>query len=595
MIKLTAVLLGNDLSLIGFRASGKPTDFGMLGKESIDVNIGLSDMLQRKFVNNQIDCSTGRLREIGGFKVRNLPSAFLKEDGNIQPCSNKIDITARFMSNNEPIGYRVRIGQTGQEFDMSIKNIITMTNWLNPNNFVIKHSAQDRMFICGKPGIMKLEELPVIEIGDKTSTAKRPKSSAQSTDGKDVRLSSDVDILDIFETVSSMDGFIIKLAGEEYKRTAPSKGETSAEFISAGLPEVSSGFGSFNPEKLSVNSGFRKIGTVYVDFGEQGVKPVYTYTYATKSLISSGTKHISSIVVGVTPECKNTIIEKLCKSMGIKEVDKPEIVNPVRSITGVRDLQLIAIDTSKLELLAKSKIDSSLLSVTELYELLKESYKFKFTNKYLKTMIPIWDGESMVATQDMTGDIDRSRLFKSFQSLDYEQLNSLILAGIDIFDGSYTNIDKSKQHSHSSDGDDTEKISIAYAIKSYDINKITGKEIAALVEDRNVDKLKIASHYTPEMLNQLRGIAGISNIQDRIEQAKRLQKEVYRNIEVLNKKLWQHECAMLSIGNYVKIHDGDAKDWVLDDKFRGKTGMRYNCAISGMDNMSVTVTGVTIG
>ena len=594
MIKLTAVLLGNDFSLAGFRASGKPTDFGMLGQEQINVNIGLADMLQRKFVNNQIDCSSGVIREIGGFKVRNLPSAFIKNNGDIEPCSNKVDIVARFMSNNEPIGYRIRIGQTGQECDMSIKNIITMTNWLNPNNFVIKHSAQDKMFICGKPGFMKLEELPIIELGDKTSTAKRPKSAAQDTKGEDVNFSSDFDILDLFDTVNKYDGFIIRMDKEKYERTVPSKGEVSEEFISAGLPEVASGLASFNPKKLSVNSGFKKIGTVYVDLGESGVKPIYTYTFCTKSIISSADKHMNSLVVGVPAEYKEEFIKKMCKTMGIKEVPNPEIVNPIRSITGVNNLSLISIDTSKIDLISKSKAGTKLMPTAAVRKLIVDSYQARFMSKYYKTMIPIWTGEEMIAAEDSTGDIDRSKLFKSFANCSYEQLNAIINAGIDIFNGAYTKLKPSYGSSkESGDKEDKEQITLEYTVDGYNIDKITGKEINGLV-NKTITAADVKQSVDENTLQALRSIASISNISERVKAAEKERNRLYAYIEACNKELWLFECAMLLGGNYAVVHWQDKQDWKVDTKFRGKKGMRYICDGKDCDGLTLEVTGVTI-
>ena len=311
-MRVVKTIVNDRRELIGFVVEGRDLDLGGFTTATVQKPIPLHVLRENGFSNRQIDVMARGIKEKGKFRLNELPMMVLV-DNKLVPVDNSMTLTHRFIQNNEVVGFTIGFGD-GSKANYTYQNTMRLSFWFKPTNFIVSRSANKKHYIYGKPGVLKLEELPTTDLSKRVSKGnsggqkrqeqntkkKRIKPAAQPVQktGKFVNV---VDIIDIYDTLRKCDGLVIHLPDEEYEAASGSGYTAADEFVPLGVGEYAPPVLIFNKTKLNANASFRKPGTVNVDFN--GVKtPVQTFTYNTKSIFLGGENYIKRFGVAIPEE-----------------------------------------------------------------------------------------------------------------------------------------------------------------------------------------------------------------------------------------------------------------------------------------------------
>lgn len=583
MLKITKTIVNGNRELIGFVMEGKEKEFGGFSNDKVTRPVSTSQLIQTRFSNNQIAVKNNLIVPIGSFRINNIPMTVLAGDTYID-IDNTVNIIQRFVQNNENVGFRVRFSD-GSEDNIRYQALLMMANWFRPGNFTIKSSSKGKQYICGKQGV-SLDDIPAHIIGDNNSTAKRTKPAAKEMD-KEVsgNLESGYDILDIYNFIDMCNGYIIKLPSEDYQ-AASEGGETTTEgFTSLEIGEVASPKPKFNPTKLNVNAGFKKVGMVSVNaFGRQ--QDVVSYVFRTKSIFLNGDNYMSKFGIAVPTEKEKDLMNNIGGSLAIESINDSTVTGPLGQVINAKELSFYKVDASKVDLISKKKREESIMSASELADLCRKQYEIKLIEKAMGPKGGLMKTLKEKIGNDGAAEATNRDIAKAYAMYSTDALKALEEAGIDIYTGAYR-VPGEHSYSSKSTGDSIAQVEIEYTLNGYDASKITGSKILQLVNDNDSSIPESAAEF----------IKGVLSIADPIEQyaaANELYKRAVARQEEIGKKLWLHNASMYLNGNKTKIHTHDAKSWVIDTSSRVRTATVFACKEKGCEGLRVKFKGVTI-
>jgi hypothetical protein len=577
MIELIKTVVDTNRKLVGFVATGRKKDFGGIGNDKIESNISIAQLVKSRFRNSQIQVAqNGAIIEKGRFLLNSLPIA-VYVNGKLIDISNSIEITKRYVQNNENIGFETKFAD-GTVENYRYENLVRVCKIFKPSNFVIRRTEKGKFYIAGKNGTL-LEDIPAIEIGQK-SNAKRVKSGAKEMTGTVERAENGVDLIDIYDFLDRVKGLVVKLPDEDYKATVSSS-NTAEGFIPLGIGEIASSTPQYNDKKLNINARFKKVGVVPVEIMGDTVK-VPAYVHRTKSIFSGGENHIKKLGVAVPVSAEGELVNIVGKSLALEKLTDKMVIEPLSQMINSSNYVFYKIDTNKLDLMSKDKINSSLLSAENIADLLKKQFHYRVADKTLGSLSK---NLKTILTDDEIKETTGTDIYSVYKLYSKEGLEAIKEAGIDIYTGAFTAV---SQSSGGSKGDEEKEdiLNIEYVLKGYDPNKITSKKA---LEDANEGSSKIMTKKTLEL------IANTLNIPDEVERFKvatEKSKEAYKEVEAINKKLWMHNVAMYLNGGKVTIHNHDSNKWEIDTTTRVKTATVYTSTV--VPGLSVKVNGVTI-
>lgn len=593
MAKIIKTIVGPDRKLLGFIMEGKEKEFGGLSSEKTIRPVSLSELMAKNFSNSQISAVGGRFVTANNFKINTIPMCVF--DGTqYHDVDNTVNLTKRFVKDNENIGFEVTFAD-GSKQNLTYESIGALANWYKPGNFVIRVSSNNKYYISGKPGELKLQDLPAEVIGE-ASTAKKTKSGAKKAEGHkeiDGKLVNNFDIIDVYDFIASCSGCVIKLPTEAYigQDQTSADLEKQSGFISLNIGEVASSTPMFNATQLNVNANFKKVGVVKIKL-DGAQLPVHTFVYRTKSIFYNGENNMKKFGIAVPSENEAKLIKALGASLALKKIEDPSITGPMNQVINSNSLVFYSVDTSNLDLLSAKRREDSIMSAKELSDALTEKFILNLITKAFSPRTGLIKEIKDTCGEHFVAMVNKQEPFGIFKSMTSDAINQITAAGIDIYTGAFNPVkalggtpSKSSTKNKSSEA---AGISIEYMLKGKDINKLTYKVIkeAAINNDTTILPKKLIA-----MINN---VISITDPTKQLLEAQRIYAEAEKKMYELNKNFWLHNASMFIEGNKNKVHSHDADKWVVNTNTRYKSGKEYIYTGKDVDNLIVRLQGIEI-
>ena len=578
MIKYTKVIVDSNRNLKGFIAEVSGNKFFTDKNAPVERPFSIEDIVRGRMSNGQISVSKGKIATKPGFSINSLPMTVYNGKEFID-VDNRIKLVTRYVQNNENIGFKVVFGD-GSEDNIKYENIIRMSDWFKPDNFVIRTSESGKKYIAGKPGV-RLDELPEITLGEK-SNAKRTRPAAKTVSKTIVNnLENGYDILDLYNFIADCNGCVINFPTEKYEAVG---GKTdNGAFVSYGIGEVASANPKFTSDKINVNAQFKKVG--YVPCEIQGNKQkVTTYVFRTKSIFLNGENYINKFGVAVPKENANALLQKIGKSLSISEITDKNVITPLGQVIDTpSELSFFQIDTSKLDLLSVEKRKNSIMTADNIVETCKRRYVANLLTKYTSyKMKEIKIVIGAVAAERAAG----NNIFIPFRIYNQDALNAIEAAGINLYTGAYNapySPEASKKKSTSASVGET--VSIEYILQGFDASKLTGSKIETLANNEDLSKIP------KDVIQVVKEVSMLGNPAEQYAMLTKINKRAQAEMEGINKLIWLHIASMYIDGNKQNIHTHDKNDW-LPANTRVKTADVYRH--STYESLAIKIVGVSI-
>lgn len=589
MIKLIKTIVDERRKLLGFIVEGKGRELEGFSDEKIQKQVPLSVLAEKGFVNNQIAVTARGIQEKGNFKINDLPMTVFINNQFVD-IDNRMALKKRFIQNNEPIGFTVAFAD-GTMDNFTYPNVIQLSYWFKPDNFIVRKSANGKSFISGKPGMLKLEELPTEVIGEKKEKeAKRVKSAAQHQDKvQDTgTLDHDIDIIELYGYLKKVDGLVIKLPYEKYKRVGVNNVVASNEFKALGVGEFAVPDLTFNATKLNANTIFRKPGMVSIEFGPGVTMPIQSFTYNSKTIFLNSEVHVERLGVAIPKEIESEFISKFGRSLSLQAITDVQLIQSTISLTGKNNLVFYELDVNKVDLISKDRLDGYILPTDNLYGTVDRSFIPKLLAKYLspkKGLIAELKKQVALPNTNAKG----KEPIALYGAMTPEFREKITEAGIDIYTGSFNKsvrVDEAelKERADTKAKDET-AVTIDYCIEGQDLKKFTYKKIVELGA--------LGKGLPAEVLQVIQKLSGIVDLKERLVEALKLFNRYEAEALSIKNKLWYHKCAMYIKYGRNKIQQEDKVNWVLDTNRNTKAKI-YNCTTPGCTGLMVALLNTEI-
>lgn len=578
-MKAVKAILDTKNALVGFVMEGTEKEFGSFGDKTIQKPVQLSELIRIKFHNSQFDTSSNRLKELGDFRITELPT--MKFDGtDLTDCDASIKLISRILYNGDLVGFEIEVD--GQSARYRYEDVLRLASYLKPGNFVVRRT-ENKSYIAGKPGVLQLETLPEINMGEdaKKSKRKRTSTGGEATEVVQAKKVVNVkDLLSLYEILRKSNGVVIKLPKENYIVTTERVKQAASEFTPINIGEIGSPYISFGEANLNANTTFKKVGTVSVPIPSGGVFPVFTYTWSTKTIFFNGENHMKRFAIAADAETIKMIKKEYEPYMAIRELTDDSFTNPIMQITGRKDFVFLEVDTSKLSIISPEKAQYHMMHAKDIRQKTFLMLNAKVINKYIKGAIG--EVKEMADAARITLDSSK-KYFGIFEGLSEEYITAIKNAGIDVFTGAYTRTedykpayDKPENPEGVSEG--SEKYGMEYGLKKANPDELTYKVMSTGGISALYEKDILA---TPALQQFVDTIQGIQNIKERYKVLLGKQREVEEILREARTALWAHKIAMVSTG---AIHKHDRDMWVQNVKSRVK-GFVYDCQEEGCEDL----------
>ena len=557
-MKLTAMILDPNRRLIGFMVSGKAKEFGEMGNAEYERPLSTKYLMDIKFNNRQAYFSGGNITEKSGFHINQLRMLISSGD-TLTEIPNTMKLTTRYVHNNENIGFDVVFGN-GDTAKYKYADVMKLAELFKPDNFVVKVNDAGKQFIAGKSGC-PLGALPVVEIGE-ASTAKKTKSAAKPVTPVTGTMVNYTDIFDVFEFVNSHSGFIINFAGTKYEATGDKIETTPSAFKPLGVGEVASPYLDFNETKFNASCKFKNPGVIEIGTPNPGPvfaghvnNQVYTYVYRSKNIFYNGEHRLTKLGIIIPENAVEELYNRFSRSMAITEVTDETVIAVVNRLINWPNSKVFEVDTSKLALISPEKYNKFILDDAGIYRETLKLAKAKIAMKYVRGALKELAGFGYVTAPK------NRPIAPQFAMKSEEELRALIMAGVDIYTGSYS---ESGETTYRSSGDGPAIPEVSYIIdgldpKNYDYKKLTTTDkcpevIAVMIDKVNAETDMVAKS---KLLNAM-------------------SVELTKNESDAKKALWLHKTSMWLKANKLGVHKHNPQNWELNTKKRTKA-ICYNC------------------
>ena len=585
MNKLVKTIVNESRKLIGFVIEGKDKDLEGFSNEKVQRAVPLKVLADKKFTNNQITFTGKGFQEKSNFKINDLPMAAMINNSLVD-INNKIALTHRYLQNNEPIGFGVQFGD-GTTDKFAYVNIIQLSYWFKPDNFVVRTSTNKKKFIAGKPGAVKIEDLPTIVVGEKPQiTPKKVKSGAKEESATVATgiFNNAIDLMDIYNSLQTCEGVVIKLPDESYIAAGKNTVKASNEFHTLGVGEYAYPSLGFHDTKINANSSFRKPGMVNIEFAPGQTLPVQSFTYATKSIFLAGENHIKRFGVAMPKESEASFVETFGKSLSIKAITNTQLIQAITSLTGKTDYVFYEIDTNKIDLIAESKFDTYIMPASEIKDTMESLFIPKLISKFLSPthgLILELKKKVTMPHQEAAG----KQPFGLYAGMNKDFQDKMMMAGIDIYTGAFVKTTKPDPNAKPTVKEEDNGASIEYQIEGQDFKYWTYKKIAECGT--------LGVELPQEVIGLIQALAKMPDDEIKMQKAYELYELADTKVEAIKKKMWFHKCSMYLKGKKAKVHIGDAASWALNTKRKTKAKI-YNCVAPGCEKLMIAVLNAEI-
>ena len=603
MIKLVKTIVQPDGSLMGFVAEGRDKDFGGIGTNKVKKNISLQELISRNVKTSQVSIENGKVVMSSNFKMNSLPMVVFTGTEFI-PVDNTINITKRFVKDNENIGFEITFSD-GTTKNLEYNNVGRLTSWYKPGNFTIRTSSTGKYFISGKPGVMRLADLPAEVIsGD---TKKRTKSAAKAKNNitaKEALMTHSIDILDIYDFLEPRGGFVMMLPDAEYvAKDSSTKAETEKSgFQAINFGELAKAKPLFAYGKLNVNAAFRKPGVVTVNLSTRGDVTHTVYVNRTKNIFYNGNNKLKKFGVVIPVKYEKEMISTLGSSLSFKKIVDPTMITMAMMIvnSGREALSLYTVNAENIALISKDKAQKSILSDEEITNLVKERLVRSLVSKALGTRAGLLKelkatlGSAAIASAKSKTPMDQ------FKDYSVEELAELEEAGIDVYTGAFDTYkaakakpaeEKAETDAKTEKAATTPDITVEYGlVGSPNLTKYTYK----VLKDLCVNGKEDSSALVNSLVKLLRPIFLMPDDINKYKKATEEYEATMKRIEAIDKKLWMHTAGMYEISGKTAIHTHDKAEWKQNTDTRFKKGIEYVCEAPGAHGLYVRTVGVDI-
>lgn len=575
MIDVSKTIVNTKRMLIGFMLKGPGDVLGDFHAGVVEKPFPLNILRKNRFKSKNIAITDKGVVEIGDFRINNLPMC-VYINNNFIDIDNGMSLIGKYVNDDKIVGFKVKFGD-GSIANYSYRDVIKLSMWFKPINFLVRSFDNGSKYICGKPGVMRLEDLPTYELGASKS---KEVGNVVKESRSSVEKSNDVDIIDIYSIIDRFNGIVINLPEDKYVSNTGSI--DTGMFNSLELGEFAYPRLKFNESMLNANTTFRKPGVVNIQFNDGNVMPIKTYVFSTKHIFVNADNYMKSIGVGIPIEYKDEFIKALGKGINISTVENNRLKSVLEYLTNKNNLILYKLDLSKVKLLSDSKLDDFILDIDKLYNYVVELFTCKVLSKYTSSSWGLI--KDLKKTVDVKfEDIIGKKPVGIFANMDDETLKILQGSGIDIYTGAYKFVGKGKPK-----GLDSNKKypTIDYFIDGYDIKKWTYSKIReAGLDGKGLPK---------SIIDVIQKIESKKNVIDKIITAYNIGEKASNRADEIIKILWLHKCAMYVKGNRASIHGHDRDLWELDNTSRRKANV-YTCKDSRYEGLKLALNNINLG
>ena len=283
---------------------------------------------------------------------------------------------------------------------------------------------------------------------------------------------------------------------------------------------------------------------------------------------------IKKLGVVIPADKESELLTKFGRSMALTEITEPGMIQPISMLIGRIGMKFYEVDTSKIGIIAKSKLSSMVMDTPKLYYSVMQLTVSKLRIKYINGLLKELQEMGCVVESEKIKDI--APQFAAMNTTDLEILSE---NGVDIYSGAYTIKDDNRKTSGVS-GEDT--VEIAYEIEGLTPKSLTYKQ---MVE---------GGPKVPNFLaSVIDGLSKIENLGERAIKAKEILAEEQKKADEAKRALWLHKCAMYMLSNKSGVHSHDKRNWEVNTKRRVKAKC-YNCKLKGCENLQVLLMNVDI-
>lgn len=586
-MKIVGTIVDRSFNLMGVTVSGTGKELGGFGNEQMERQYSIQELLKMGFKNSQVEVSGAVVVEKAGFHFRDMPM-MMYDGANFNKVENEINIRKRVLVNGELKGFEIEWGNTGNTSKYVYADILKLTKWCKPGNFVLREN-ESKIFIAGKPGVMRLSELPEEEIASKTETGKRKRTSGGGRVKEQVVdkvLSAGGNLLDLYNIIKSCDGLIIKLPDEVYKSTGEAKEKVASGFVALGIGEIGNPSIDFGEKKLNANTTFKKVGNVTVTVNGMPM-PMYTFTWSTKSLFVDGKNYVKRFGIGVDVETANTIVNTFGKELITRKITDSRTVDPIMSLTGKKDFVFFEVDSSKLEIMSASDAPKHMMNNKETFETVEKLCRTKAYLKVLKDGLKK-TSEMSTATKTKTN----KPLFGMFAGMNDVYLNAITEAGIDVFTGAYIKRDKVEAaETESGSGSTSESVAaieIEYDMEGNNIKDLNYLAVVSFINEIS-GQPKMCDTAMVEMVRKLEAI---SNPQLKADAFEKSIESLDKTAWTLKKKIWLSKVAMYTLGEG-NLEVSGKTAW-FEKASRSKKFRVYECKEHDCEGLLMKLTNINI-
>lgn len=593
-MKIVATIVNKNRQLIGFMAEGKESEFGGVGSKIITTSVSKEELLRSKFKNSQIEVVTEKVVTGGGVKtinkicckgnflLKNLPMKMF-DNGEFTAIDNSILLTARIMHNGSLAGFEYSIG--GIKGRDTTDNIIRLSNWHKTANFVVRHFDDNRLNIAGRPG-MSLDKLPIITTyGDKpTKETKKTKRTVVDNKGRemDMPLIRPYEFIGLCEEVSAVGGTMILLPGTVYNHTTALNVKTSKEFKKTGVelsyPKVEGGESSLN-----ASLPFKQIGQLIVNVG--GIdKTYYPFTYKKKNVYQNGEINTPYLGVAIKKDAVKQLQEKFGKSLALAEITDLMTNMYVKTFLQVKnpeEIILLSVNTDKLSLMSKETAKKYILDAADLRKYVRNRITGKVVAAYANTL-------KKEAEADLPKGSAARPLYGPYSVCSGAELEALEMAGINVFDGSFTKVEEKTEVEVSKDKEKIEKIPDMAA--EYGIAGLKGaspKYADLVAKEALREKYSIEFKLMSELHDKYESL---SSPEDRYKIATEAYNAFIKKRDECTEAIWKHNIASLTLGDLTSYKIKDVSSWEFGKAL--KSGQTYTCNAPGAVDLVLNLKGV---
>ena len=579
-MKIISTIVDSNYIMYGLELEGRSSEFKEEGKDIIRKVITLNQLIDKRFKNSQIACLKKGIKELNNFKLKELPMK-LFDGKNYINIINNLTLKKRLLVEGKLEGFLVDIN--GIEKRFSVEEIINLASWYNLINFYIKFK-NNKVFISGKKG-NSLIGLPEEELvaEKKTNKKHKVKTIHDKKIVSNIISFNDFDIITLYKIIQDLNGMILKLPTENYEKSKIAKKKYHEDFIDLGIGEIGSPYIVYGEKKLNINSRFKKIGNVLVNFNKYN-HTIQTYTITSKHIFLNGKNYMKKFGIIIEKEKAQILKERFSKSLALNQITDTSILTPIKSFLGSKTLEIFTVDTGRLDLINHNKIKNFILKNNLILDNIKRLNDIKVQKRYYNFITK--EVSSILESKSIFVEPEKFGIYKGMSD---ELLLALSDAGINVYTGRY---EKKEDVNEDDIPDDKEN----YEDNDYEvIYSIKGFQSIPSAKDIYMKNNKAEKYISVEFSKTIDDFNKMPDDKLKLQKIEKALKALDREQSEIIKKLWMHKISCFSAGNYKGFKIPNKEEWVsiMNNKINDST-KEFMCKEVGCESLLLKLKGLDI-